>query len=82
MTFIARDPGGYVPPVGDQPWFDGSRTPKELISAWEQADREDWMRLDALRRQERKAETKTAAKWKTFLVIGWFLIVILGVVFR
>ncbi len=33
MTHIARDPGGYVLPICDQPWFDGSRTPKELIVA-------------------------------------------------
>jgi hypothetical protein len=82
LTHIARGPGGYVLPVCDQPWFDGSRTPKELILAWEQASREDWIRFDAYRCKERKAQEKSEAKWTTFFIIAWFLIVLLAVVFR
>ena len=69
-------------PVCDQPWFDGSRTPKELILAWEQASCEDWVRFDACRRKERKAQEKAEAKWTAYFIIVWFLVVVLAMVFR
>lgn len=83
MTEIARDPGGYVLPVCDQPWFDSGRTPPELIKAWEQANREDWVRFDAWLRKEREVEAKeraaAAAKARTFFFIVWVLVCIWAV---
>ncbi len=82
MTQIARDPGGHVLPVCDQPWFDGSRTPKGLILAWEQANREDWQRFDASQRQEREAQAKSAGKAWMFSASVLVMVFILAAVFR
>ncbi len=82
MTHIARDPGGHVLPVCDQPWFDGSRTPKGLILAWEQANREDWKRFDASRRQEREAQAQSVGKAWMFSAAVLVLVFILAAVFR
>src|SRR5690349_3519070 len=68
MTEIARGPGGYVLPLGDQPWADGHRTPKEMVLAWEEAKREDWVRTDAWLEKEREAQVKSAGRAKAFLV--------------
>jgi hypothetical protein len=82
VTHIARDPRGYVLPIRNQPWFDGSRTPKALIDAWEQANREDWKRFDVLLRREREAQAKSGAKAWMFPAAAVVLAFILAMVFR
>jgi hypothetical protein len=59
---ILRGTDGFILPVADQPWYDGWRTPKECLAAWETADREDWKqferRLQADRARQAAADVR------------------------